>query len=287
MDKYKAIWISHSSLGDFLKCPRAYYLHNVYKDPKTKHKIQVTSPSLSLGQAVHQVIESLSQLSTKQRFHESLLDRYEHAWRQVSGRIGGFTSQEVEVKYKERGRAMLERVHHNPGPLKNLTVKIKQELPYYWISEEDNIILCGKIDWLEYLPETDSVHIIDFKTSKSEEDLNSLQLPIYHLLVHNCQKRKVGKASYWYLEFEDELSEKTLPDLDEAKQRVMTIAKKIKLSKQLGKLSCPKGAAGCYACRPFEKVLRGEAELVGLDNYHHDVYIIPDDADNRQESELI
>ena len=35
VDKYTAVWVSHSSMGDFLKCPRAYFLHNVYKDPKT------------------------------------------------------------------------------------------------------------------------------------------------------------------------------------------------------------------------------------------------------------
>ncbi|QQS44706.1 PD-(D/E)XK nuclease family protein [Candidatus Roizmanbacteria bacterium] len=91
-------------------------------------------------------------------------------------------------------------------------VKIKEDLPHYWLSEEDNIILCGKIDWLEYLPETDSVHIIDFKTSKYDEDGDSLQLPIYYLLVTNTQKREVSKASYWYLERNDDLTEKELPD---------------------------------------------------------------------------
>jgi hypothetical protein len=58
-DKYKAVWVSHSSIGDFLKCPRAYFLHNVYKDPKTGRKINIVSPALSLGLAVHTALESL------------------------------------------------------------------------------------------------------------------------------------------------------------------------------------------------------------------------------------
>src|ERR1035437_4279352 len=33
-DKFNAVWVSHSSIGDFLKCPRLYYLHNVYKNDK-------------------------------------------------------------------------------------------------------------------------------------------------------------------------------------------------------------------------------------------------------------
>src|SRR3989338_4517432 len=115
-DKYTAVWVSHSSITDFLKCPRAYFLHNIYK---------------------------------------------------------------------KRGEEMLSYLGQNPGPLKNLAVKIKMDLPYYYLSEQDNIILCGKIDWLEYLPESDSVHIIDFKTGRGEEDKDSLQLPIYHLLVTN------------------------------------------------------------------------------------------------------
>jgi ATP-dependent helicase/DNAse subunit B len=65
---------------------------------------------------------------------------------------------------------------------------MKEDLPHYWLSEDDGIILCGKIDWLQYLPDTDSVHIVDFKTSKNKEKANSLQLPIYLLLVSNTQK---------------------------------------------------------------------------------------------------
>jgi len=72
-DKFTATWVSHSSIRDFLNCPRAYYLNNVYKDPATNHKIQIVSPALSLGSSVHEVIESLSNLPTKDRFKESLL----------------------------------------------------------------------------------------------------------------------------------------------------------------------------------------------------------------------
>ena len=273
-DKYSAVWVSHSSMSDFLKCPRAYYLKNVYKDPKTGHKVQVTSPSLSLGQAVHEVIESLSVLPTKDRFKESLIAKFERAWKKVSGKRGGFTDPDAEIKFKKRGEEMLRRVMRNPGPVANLAIKIQEDLPHYWLSEKDAILLCGKVDWLEYLPDSDSVHIIDFKTSKAEEDGNSLQLPIYHLLVHNTQQRKVSHASYWYLELNDELTPKELPDLELAHQQVLEIAKKIKLQRQLQHFECPQGSDGCFHCRPFEKILRGEGELVGVNDYKQDVYIL-------------
>lgn len=272
-DKYTAVWVSHTSISDFLQCPRAYYLKNVYKDPRTNHKVQLMSPPLALGQVVHSVLESLSVLPGPERFKESLVTKFERNWQAVAGKRGGFFDEATEKNYQERGRVMLQKVMDNPGPLTNLAVKIKEDLPHYWLSEEDGIILCGKIDWLEYLQETDGVNIIDFKTSKNQENESSLQLPIYHLLVHNCQHRQVSKASYWYLEL-DQIVEKPLPDLQDAHQQVLKIAKEVKLARQLERFKCPHGENGCFACRPFEKIIQGEAEFVGENDYHQDIYVL-------------
>lgn len=288
-DPYTSVWVSHTSISDFLQCPRAYYLKNVYKDPKTRHKMQLMSPPLALGQVVHAVLESLSTLPGKERFKESLIAKFEQEWQKVSGKKGGFFDAKIEESYKERGRQMLQMVMDNPGPLEGLAVKIKGDLPHYWLSEEDNLILCGKIDWLEYLPESDSVHIIDFKTSKNEEGESSLQLPIYHLLVHNCQHRQVTKASYWYLGLNKELTGRDLPDLDEAESQILKIAKEIKLARQLERFRCGQGEAGCQACKPFERLLKGEGEFVGENDFHQDIYILPRSREINKEanSELI
>ena len=280
-DKYTATWISHSSLSDFLTCPRAYFFKNVYRDPKTNHKIQLVSPPLSLGSAVHEVLESLSVLPTKNRFREPLLAKFETVWGKISGRRGGFFDIETEYRYKERGIKMLKKVDDNPGPLMNLAVKIDMELPYFWLSEEDNIILCGKVDWLEYLPDTDSVHIIDFKTSKREEDSKSMQLPIYHLLVHHCQKRKVAQASYWYLDSSDTPVEKTLPDLAESQQKILKVAKQIKLARKLERFKCPTG--GCRHCEPLEEIVSGRAEFVGISDFGQDLYVLPAKGEEKRE----
>ena len=286
-DKFSAVWVSHTSLNDFIQCPRAYYLKNVYKDPESHHKVQLITPALTLGSAVHQVVESLSVLPTQDRFKESLIQKFNAIWTKSSGKKGGFTSPEQEERYKKRGEEMLRRVMEHPGPVANLAVKIKQDLPYYWLSEEDNIILCGKVDWLEYFPDTDTVHIIDFKTSKSEERADSLQLPIYYLLVQNTQHRQVSQASYWYLGMSDELTPKELPDLDQAETQILQIAKKIKLARQLNVFKCPHGETGCNACRPFERILRGEGEFVGINDYNQDMYILEKEAEVSMESEVL
>lgn len=273
-DKYKAVWVSHSSIADFIACPRAYYLRNVYKDPITGNKITVTSPALSLGQAVHEVVEGLSVLPVEERLNISLLKKFDVAWEKVSGKKGGFKEKIQEDEFKERGRVMLKRVEEHPGPILNKAIKIPSDfIPNYYLSEEDDIILCGKIDWLEYIEENDSVHIIDFKTGKNEEDGESLQLPIYLLLATNTQSRKVEKASYWYLEKNDELTPKELPNYTDSNEKVLTVARRIKLARQLNHFVCPGG--GCMKCRPLERILKSEGEKVGVSDTRQDIYILP------------
>ena len=271
IDKYLAVWVSHTSISDFLNCPRAYYLRHVYKDPKTNHKLKLMVPPLALGQAVHEVLESLSVIPVAQRFLVPLVSKYDTAWKKVSGKKGGFRSIDDEQRYKERGRKMIQRVVDNPGPINKQAVKIKMDLPNYWLSEDEGIILCGKIDWLEYLPQNDTVNIIDFKTGKNDENKDSLQLPIYLLLVQNCQRRKVEKASYWYLARSNELTECELPNSVKAHKKVLDVARKVKLARVLNKYTCP--MSGCMHCKPFDKILSGDAEFVGVDEYNADIYI--------------
>jgi ATP-dependent helicase/DNAse subunit B len=273
-DTRTALWASHSSINEFLQCPRAYYLHYVYKDPQTRHKITIMSPPLSLGQAVHDTLEELSSIPTAERFNTPLSQRFETVWKNVSGKRGGFLNEQEEIRYKERGLSMIKRVVDQPGPLAELAVKIKMDLPFFWLSEADNIILCGRIDWLKYYPDTDSVAIIDFKTSLNEEKADSLQLPIYVLLAQACQKRPVIGARYWYLEHDDQPVEQPLPDLLPIRERIITIAKEMALARKIGRLRC-RHSTGCRACKPFEAVLNHEAEYIYTNNRNQDVYILP------------
>jgi hypothetical protein len=64
-----------------------------------------------------------------------------------------------------------------------------------------------------------------------------------------------------------------LPDGKDAYKKVLEIARKVKLARALGKYSCPKGN-GCRNCKPMEKILKGETEFVGNDEYNADVYIL-------------
>lgn len=168
---------------------------------------------------------------------------------------------------------MVRRVMDHPGPLLKKALKLfsLDELPpRYTLSKEANILLCGKIDWLEYLPEDNSVHIIDFKTGKNDDVGDALQIPIYCLLVRNLQNRNVKKFSYWYVDRENEPREMPLPDFEDAHKRVLSLALKIKNMRQERAYSCSRG--GCYACRPLEEILEGKCKFIGTRGYQ-DIYI--------------
>ena len=229
-------------------------------------------PPLALGQAVHDAIDTLSKLPTEERFTKPLMETFEGIWQNVTGVKGGFTDAEQEEKFKSRARDMINRVSAHPGPLGRKAIKIRQELPYYWLSEDDNIILCGKVDWLEYKEDSDSVRIIDFKTGKFDEDPDSLQLPIYYLLTSHTQSKSISGISYWYLDRDDEPVDMPLPDIESSEKKILDLAKKVALARKLGHFKCRED--GCRACRPYESVLTGKATLVGINTYGQDLYIL-------------
>ncbi|KKR10984.1 MAG: hypothetical protein UT39_C0012G0006 [Candidatus Woesebacteria bacterium GW2011_GWA1_39_21] len=274
LDKFSALWLSHSSISDFLKCPRLYYLHNKYKDIKTNHKISLITPALTLGKVVHLVIESLSEVPSEERFSRSPLIKFENEWKKVSGQIGGFDNPDQEYEFKQRGSKMIQTIIDDPKFLSKKAIKLKSSigLPNYWFSQENNVILCGKIDWIEYLPKSDTVHIVDFKTGKFEEGSESLQLPIYYLLAKNLQSRSITKASYWYLDNSKGIVEKKLPDEKDAIGKIEKIADRISLAVKLGHFKCPTN--GCRHCYPYERLIKGEGKWVGVSEYNQDTYTL-------------
>ncbi len=262
----------------------------MYKSPETGHKVSIVSSHMSLGIAVHEVLEGLAEYPANERMEKDLRAKFEEVWEKVSGRKGGFTSASQEEEFKMRGKEMINNVIKDPKFLPNKCIKLKRDtMPCnFYISEDHNIILNGLVDWIEYLPETDSLHIVDFKTGKHEEKEGSLQLPIYLLLCNALQKRKVTKASYWYLE-SDKMVEAQLPDLATAEKDVLEVAMQVKEARRFAKKDgvekifvCkngaynPKtGAGGCHGCRPYERILLSDPsmEFVGVGGFSQDMYL--------------
>lgn len=262
----------------------------MYKDPATGRKMSIVSPHMSLGIAVHTVLEELADYPAEERFKRDLRARFEEEWAKVSGQKGGFKDTEEEAQFKERGKKMIETVISDPRFLMNKRVKLPKEKmnPNFYLSEDDNIILNGQVDWIEYLPDG-TLHIIDFKTGRHEEADGSLQLPIYLLLCNKLRPQwPVTKASYWYLET-DKMVEKELPAPDTAYQDVLNTAIKVKQAREKGEFHCPKGdydwetgEGGCSCCRPYEKILQWKAGKLeddsvvplGVGGFNQDMYLV-------------
>lgn len=292
--KYNAVWLSHSSISDYLKCPRLYYLRNVWKNKKGQ-KVNIVSPSLSLGSAVHQTIESLALLKTEERLKQNLLEIFEQNWQKFEGIMGGFEDRETENFYKEEGLKMIKNVLENPGPIAKKTVKFYNGdfIPNIYLSEKENIILCGLVDWVEYEDMTDTLRVIDFKTGKNDEKEESMQLPIYKILVEALQKRKVSKGAYWYLERDKFPKNVELldEDLEEIKKNILKIGVEIKTKKEEENweesFAC-KYEKGCFACKSFELIKKFDegdgnirsVKFLGLGEYNQALYFVKEDKKN-------
>lgn len=282
---YSALYVSYSSISDFLKCPRLYFLKNLYRNTSTGNRIQLMTPNLAVGQIVHEVLESLSHLPKEKRFIKPPWEKMEKLWSKITGKKGGFHSTDEEQEFYKKAKEMISFIYQNPGPLKNLSVKIKGELPSYVISAKDNIILCGRLDWLEYFEKDKSVHIIDFKTGSLKESSTSLQLPIYQLLAEHCQSHPVSKVSYWYLQYKGKPEEMPLAENRIKETEILKIAQEINLAKKLERFKCP--YEGCSYCRPYEKILLEEAEFVATDERKKDIFIVKKPLLTEYESEIL
>ena len=98
------IWISHSSLSDFEKCPRLYYLRNIYRDKNlgNNFRIQVASPYLSLGEIVHDAIDNYTnRYNPLERNKDKMMYELSRGWILKKGKVGGFKSDSQEKEFKD------------------------------------------------------------------------------------------------------------------------------------------------------------------------------------------
>ncbi len=285
-DPYTAIWLSHSSINDFLSCKRLYFLKNIFKDPISKRKINIVSPYLSLGIAIHNTLEPLKEIETTNRelyIKNNLINNYKNNFDSLTGKKGGFKNKEEENEFFERGLKIMKNI------LKDTMILINKVIPekYFWnrdlhngfnphfpIDIENNLILTGAIDWLEYLEKDNSIRIIDFKTGKNEEKEDSFQLPIYYLLITELdikKKYKVSEMAYWYLDSENKkiiehnnsleikkIDAEFIKKVYLIKEEIINIGKEIKkLKNENNNFKCNNEIVegeGCKNCNKFEKI---------------------------------
>ena len=119
--------------------------------------------------------------------------------------------------------------------------------------------------------EDSKLEVVDFKTSKREEE-NDLQLKIYALLLYLLNKSAVNSLYYWYVRLDAISHPETLPDLEKAKDNILEIALNIKTARKENLMICPRN--GCFHCGNFERIVNGDAEMVGLGEFNREIYFL-------------
>lgn len=262
------IFVSYTSISDFLKCPRAYFLKNIYRDPKTGFRLQIASPYLSLGSTVHDAVKWYLDLKG-QVTKSGLEDKFRNLWLKYRGKRGGFESREQEGDFGKRGLKMLDNFFQNAQILEKITHKM--DFPKLNLFED--VILMGNFDFIGE-KEDGSLHVLDFKTGANDEK-DPLQLYIYAILAEANLEKPVSSASFWYLDRDDAPREIVLDPLEPKLEWLKEKGKELKEVIGQGEWICIKGEELCNECRLYHAILDGKGEFQFSDfRYKKDVYYL-------------
>jgi len=263
-----ALWISYTALKDFLKCPRAYYLKNRYRDPKTGNRLQITSAPMTLGSLVHDSIKWYL-MTGRVASRDSVIKQYKNHWLKYRGKRGGFSSREEEADFGKRGLAMLDNFMENAGNLETQA----PVFDFLKFRLDDKIVLSGKLDFVGEMPDG-SLHILDFKTGSKEEE-DSTQLHTYAILAESNLQKPVSKISYWYLDRESTPKEAVLDELEEKLEWLRDKAFQIKQATLENDWVCIKGDDLCNECKNYQAVIEGKGEFQFSDEaFKKDIYFL-------------
>lgn len=266
------IYLSYTSLKDFLKCPRSYYLKNIYKDPQSGFRMQIASPYLTLGSTVHDSVKWYLDLKG-QVTKKQLEEKFRNLWLKYRGKKGGFSSNEIEGDFGKRGLKMLNNFLENVQNLEKSAPNIT--FPKFNLIE--SIILIGNFDFMGER-EDGSLHVVDFKTGANDEK-DPIQLYIYAILAEANLEKNVSSASFWYLDREDRPREIVLdalePKLEWLKEKALEIKKAINKNKWICIKDYAQDGALCRDCRDYQAIIDGKGQFQFSDyRYKKDVYFL-------------
>ena len=263
-----ALWISYTGLKDFLRCPRAYYLKNRYRDPKTGNRLQIASPAMTLGFLVHDAIKWYLQTG-RNATYQDILKKFRNHWLKYRGKRGGFTSLEEEGNFGKRGLQMLNNF------IKNVS-SLETNLPAYDFLKytlDEKIVLNGKPDFVGQLKDG-SLHILDFKTGSKDED-DPTQLYIYAILAESNFQKEVSKISYWYLDRNNGPTEAVLDPLEDKLEWLKNKALEIQKAISEGNWGCIDEDSPSSECKRYQAIIDGKGEFqFSDDDFKKDVYFL-------------
>lgn len=268
------VYLSYTSLKDFLKCPNAYFLKNIYRDTKSGFRIQIASPHLTLGSTVHDSVKWFLDIKG-QATKGQLEQKFRNFWLKYRGKRGGFAALEEEGNFGSRGLKMLDNFLNNAQRLEKPALPVV--FPKYNLVED--VVLIGNFDFVGER-EDGSLHVVDFKTGANDEQ-DPLQLYIYAILAEANLAKEVSAASFWYLDRDDAPRQIVLDPLEGKLKWISEKAKDLKTALQKKdwvcvKASVPGSARLCRDCQDHQAILDNKGEFQFSDyRYKKDIYFLP------------
>lgn len=207
---------SPSRLKLFIQCAQQYFF--AYVDPiysKLKNKLKKMPENIwkfnTLGKAVHNAITLFYYLPLEKRTEGNLLLQLRLTWQSEAmpnkklplEKWGGFKSVDEERESYREAQEMLKNFYKicetNPDIIFLPTNDFRKSIEDYKnliTNLSENYDISGKFDLV--IKSDDSLHIIDFKTSK-KEDGDNFQLRFYKVLAEEKFKIPVEKVSFYLL----------------------------------------------------------------------------------------
>lgn len=231
---------SPSKIKTFENCPQQYqfeYLHPIYKSLKNKLKKLPHNiwSFYTVGHAVHDAITLFYYLPLTQRTQNNLLLRLRQTWRSEAmpnkkmplGKWGGFKTIDEEREAYREAQNMLKNFYticdKNPDILFLPTNDFRKSIEDYKnliVHLNKDYDISGKFD-LIIKTDNKKLHIIDFKTGKSEEK-DDFQLRFYRVLAEKRFNIPVDKVSFYYLRKGDKVDfDMNLINIDYAKNGIL------------------------------------------------------------------
>ncbi len=244
------------------ECAKQYYfeyLDTYTSDFRNKPQLKQIliedgrSKDLIFGDVVHRTLNDFFHLPPSERSEEALISILERTWAGPRGKKGGFPEIEDERHHYQRARELLRRFVQEQNLRPEIAYLPQTEEEGKFVKEnllsfslEPGIILQGKIDRIDR--EAEGYHLIDYKTSRSEEH-DHFQLFAYAILARQALGKPIAKASYLYLESGNFKSYPVDPKAEEEIGRqILEIAIRIKTDEKFE----TRPGKRCYWCPYLE-----------------------------------
>jgi len=219
--------LSYSRLVVYQACPYRYYLQYVLgcRTPFTA--------AISFGSSLHLALQDFHARMRGTPRLEELLEVFLKRWIPY-----GYRSQEQQARYFEEGLEILRTYY-----LRNLF-----GFRPAWLVEKRFTVSLGGFEFIGIVDRLDGhpelYQVIDYKTTRHEETLNSLQLPLYSLSMKKLFGFPPQSLSYYFLRDQSTAVWEERPErLEEAEEAVARVGEGV----QAGRFPATPGLA-CRRC---------------------------------------